>query len=130
MGGWKPGFLTTALSVCGAAFFLVRPYYSFRVSSTSDLLRIAGSAVVGIAISILCEALHRAWARIEERQQRLEQALQQLRIVTDSMSASIAHCSRDLKISLGEQALRRLDRASSRRDCRSSDHRHRRVRRV
>ncbi|HUE12590.1 MAG TPA: PAS domain-containing protein [Planctomycetaceae bacterium] len=97
MGGWKPGFLTTALSVCGAAFFLVRPYYSFRVSSTSDLLRIAGSAVVGIAISILCEALHRAWARIEEPQQRLEQALQQLRIVTDSMSASIAHCSRDLK---------------------------------
>jgi PAS domain S-box-containing protein len=96
IGGWKPGVLTTALSMCGAAFFLVRPYYSFRVHNTGDILRIAGSGVAGIAISILCEALHRAWGRVEDRQQRLEKALQQLRIVTDSMSASIAHCSRDL----------------------------------
>ena len=67
------------------------------MSNTGDLLRITGSAVVGIAISILCEALHKAWGRLEDRQQRLEEALQQLRIVTDSMSAAISHCSRDLK---------------------------------
>lgn len=97
LGGWKPGVLTTALSACVAALFLVRPYYSFHVSSSGDVLRIFGSVVVGIAISALCEALHRAWGRLEERQQRLEQALQQLRIVTDSMSASIVHCSRDLR---------------------------------
>ncbi len=96
-GGWKPGFLTTALSVCGAALFLVRPYYTFQLANTGDLLRIVGSVMAGIAISLLCEALHRAWAQIEDRQQRLQEALQQLQIVTDSMSASIVHCSRDFK---------------------------------
>ena len=44
-GGWKPGFLTTALSACWAALFLVRPYYSFRVASTGDMLRIFGSVL-------------------------------------------------------------------------------------
>jgi PAS domain S-box-containing protein len=97
LGGWKPGFLTTALSACGAALFLVRPYYTFRVSNTGDVLRICGSMVVGFAISMLCEALLRARARIEERQQRLAEALQQLQIVTDSMAASIVHCSRDFR---------------------------------
>ena len=96
-GGWKQGFLTTALSACGAVLFLVRPYYTFRIANTSDLLRIVGSVMAGIALSVLCEALHRARARIEERQQRLQEALQELQIVTESMSASIVHCSRDLK---------------------------------
>ncbi len=96
-GGWKPGFLTTALSACGAALFLVRPYYTFRIANTGDLLRIVGSVMAGIAISLFCEALHRALARIEDRQQRLQAALQQLQLVTESMSASIVHCSRDLR---------------------------------
>jgi PAS domain S-box-containing protein len=96
-GGWKPGFLTTALSACGATLFLVRPYYTFRVSNTGDVLRIVGSVMAGIAISLFCEALHRALARIEDRQHRLQAALQQLQIVTESMSASIVHCSRDFK---------------------------------
>ena len=96
-GGWKPGVLTTVLSLCVATLFLVRPYYTFRVASTGDVLRITASVLVGVAISIFCEALHRAWGRIEDRQQRLERALQQLQIVTDSMSASIVHCSRDMK---------------------------------
>jgi PAS domain S-box-containing protein len=97
LGGWKPGLLTTALSACAAALFLVRPYYTFRVASSSDVLRIAGSVVVGIAISFLCEAWHRARQRVAERQRGMELALEQLRIVTDSMAASVAHCSRDLK---------------------------------
>ena len=97
LGGWKPGLLTTALSACGAALFLVRPYYTFRVASGSDAMRIAGSVVVGIAISVLCEAWHRARQRVAERQRGMELALEQLRIVTDSMAASVAHCSRDLK---------------------------------
>ncbi|HEV3301942.1 MAG TPA: PAS domain-containing protein [Planctomycetaceae bacterium] len=97
LGGWKPGLLTTALSACGAALFLVRPYYTFRVASGSDAMRIAGSVVVGIAISVLCEAWHRARQRVAERQRGMELALEQLRIVTDSMAASVAHCSRDLR---------------------------------
>ena len=96
-GGWKPGFLTTVLSACGAVFFLVRPYYTFRIANTADLLRVVGSVMAGIAISVFCEALHRARARIDERQQRLQEALQELQIVTESMSASIVHCSRDFK---------------------------------
>jgi PAS domain S-box-containing protein len=96
-GGWKPGFLTTALSACVAALFLVRPYYTFRLANTGDLLRIVGSMMAGIAISLFCEALRRARARIEERQQRLQEALEELQIVTESMSASVVHCSRDFK---------------------------------
>ncbi len=96
LGGWKPGFLTTALSACGACLFLVRPYWSFRVANTGDVLRIFASVLVGIAISLLCEAWHRAWRRVEDRQQRMEVALQQLQIVTESMSALVVHCSREL----------------------------------
>jgi len=97
IGGWKPGLLTTGLSTTGAALFLVRPYYTFRVASMGDALRIVAFTLVGIAISLLCEAWHRAWARVEDRQRRMEVALQQLRIVTDTMSAAVVHCSRDLE---------------------------------
>lgn len=95
--GLEAGILDDRLEHCGAVFFLVRPYYTFRIANTADLLRVVGSVMAGIAISVFCEALHRARARIDERQQRLQEALQELQIVTESMSASIVHCSRDFK---------------------------------
>ena len=43
----------------------MRPYWSFRVSNTGDILRIFASVLVGVAISLLCEAWHRAWRRMK-----------------------------------------------------------------
>ena len=94
LGGWKPGFLTTALSALGAAFLLARP--SVRIAGTADLLRISGTAVAGIAISILCECFSGRGGG-SKRGSAGFAALDQLQIVTDSMSAAVSHCSRDFK---------------------------------
>jgi two-component system CheB/CheR fusion protein len=100
-GGWKPGFLTTFLCSAGVIFFLLPPYYSFRISKLMDVARLLAYIVAGLAISLLCESLKRAWARIEDRQRRLEQeiaerrkAVEQLREADrrkDEFLATLAH---------------------------------------
>jgi signal transduction histidine kinase/ActR/RegA family two-component response regulator len=100
-GGWKPGFLTTGLCSVGVIFFLLPPYYTFRVSKLTDVARLLAYIVAGLAISLLCESLKRAWARIEERQNRLveeiaerRKAVEQLREADrrkDEFLATLAH---------------------------------------
>jgi signal transduction histidine kinase/ActR/RegA family two-component response regulator len=72
MGGWKPGVLTTGLCLFATSFFLTHPLHRFGPPSVGDLFRLSPYALVGVAISFLCEGLHRAWTRLEERQRRLE----------------------------------------------------------
>ena len=75
LGGWKPGLLATALCVVGYLVFFLTPNNSSRVSNLTGLVPLLGFVLVGAAISVLCEALHRAGARLHERQQRLEQEI-------------------------------------------------------
>ena len=117
-GGWKPGFLTTALSACGAALFLVRPYYTFQLANTGDLLRIVGSVMAGIAISLLCEALHRAVAHRRS-------ATAAARGASGTADRHGKHVGLDrplqprFEVSLGQQVVCRLDWASRRPNCRT-----------
>jgi signal transduction histidine kinase/ActR/RegA family two-component response regulator len=74
-GGWKPGFLTTGLNVVGVLYFFTPPFYTFRVSKGTDVVRLLAYVGAGVAISLLCEGLRRAWARVEERQRQLEQEI-------------------------------------------------------
>ena len=74
--------------------------------------------VIGVVL-VFRDVSARRRAEIE-----LHGAMQQLKIVTDSMSAPVTRCSRDLRIHLGRQALRRLDRATGERDSGPSHQRH------
>jgi signal transduction histidine kinase/ActR/RegA family two-component response regulator len=85
LGGWRPGLLVTALCVSGYVFFFIPPYYTFRVSNPGDLLALLGYVVVGVAISVLCEGLHAAGARLDERQRRLEREITEHRQAEESL---------------------------------------------
>jgi signal transduction histidine kinase/CheY-like chemotaxis protein len=101
IGGWKPGVLTTGLCTAGVLYFFTAPYYTFRVSKMGDQVRLLAYAAAGLAISLLCEGLRRAWERIEERQRQLEleicertRAEEQLREADrrkDEFLATLAH---------------------------------------
>jgi PAS domain S-box-containing protein len=78
-GGWKPGLFATGLNVTGSIFFFTRPYYTFRVSDPRDIVPLLVYLASGVAISLLCEALHVAWRRIEQRQRRLEKEIAERR---------------------------------------------------
>jgi PAS domain S-box-containing protein len=71
-GGWKPGLFATGLNIAAAVFFFTKPYYTFRVSDPRDCIPLLAYGASGAAISLLCEGLHVAWARIHQRQRRLE----------------------------------------------------------
>lgn len=86
-GGWKPGMLTTSLCGLAAVFFFIEPTYSFGVKAPGDLLGLVAYIVGGTAISFLCEGLHRAWDRLEERQRELQLAHRR----KDEFLATLAH---------------------------------------
>jgi signal transduction histidine kinase/CheY-like chemotaxis protein len=73
-GGWKPGLLATGLCIIGVLFF-TGPNYAIRIPKESDVVRILAYVGGGVAISLLCEGLRRAWARVEDRQRQLEQEI-------------------------------------------------------
>jgi signal transduction histidine kinase/CheY-like chemotaxis protein len=99
-GGWKPGCLATGLAALGVLFF-VPPGYTLRIPNLTDAVRLLAYLAGGIAISLLCEGLRRAWERIEERQRQLEleiaerrRAEEQLREADrrkDEFLATLAH---------------------------------------
>lgn len=79
LGGWKPGILATVLSIALAKIFLVEPLYSIYFDSAASFVSILAYAIAGVTISSLCEGLHTAWSRIEERQRRLEEEIAERR---------------------------------------------------
>jgi PAS domain S-box-containing protein len=74
-GGLWPGLLATALSVAAAAFFLFEPRYTFGVSGPAQQLGLALFAVLGVAISLLTEKLHRQAHDLFEQRERLRISL-------------------------------------------------------
>jgi PAS domain S-box-containing protein len=79
LGGWKPGLLATLLCVGTSIFFFTKPYYTFRVEDTGDIVVLLTYVVGGLAISLLCEGLRSAWGRVEQRQKRLEKEIAERR---------------------------------------------------
>lgn len=64
-GGLGVGLLSTALNLIGAAYFLLPPIHSFRISEPDDRLHLATLALVGVLISYLCESRRRTAIRLE-----------------------------------------------------------------
>jgi PAS domain S-box-containing protein len=79
LGGWKPGVAATVLSLLAAVYFFTRPYHTFWVSSPTDRVTLFAFFASGVAISLLCEGLHLASARIQQRQELLEQEIAERR---------------------------------------------------
>jgi signal transduction histidine kinase/CheY-like chemotaxis protein len=69
-GGWQAGFLATGLSMLGALFF-DKSGFTPRAPHWKDINSLLAYLVGGVAVSLLCEGLRRAWVRIEERQRQL-----------------------------------------------------------
>ena len=72
IGGWKPGVVATIASPIAFMFFFVEPVFSFTSIRPRVLLGAAPFLIVGLAISVLCEGLHSALRRSDDRQRRLE----------------------------------------------------------
>jgi len=112
-GGLKPGLLSTALGALAALFFFVPPHYSLRIDDPRIATGLIFFFIANVTISFVCDALHKALRRvelseakavqhvkdIENRDQALRDAQQQLHLITDSMSALVTRCTPDLKYS-------------------------------
>ena len=112
-GGLKPGLLSTLLGAVFAIFFFVPPYYSLRISDPKIVTGLIFFIIANVTISLVCNALHKALSTlelseakavqhvkdIERRDRALRDAQDQLHLITDTMSALVTRCTRDLKYS-------------------------------
>lgn len=80
-GGFGPGLCATAVGAIAGAYFLV-PVNDFRIVDIGDRAHIAIFVLIGLATSGLCEALHRARRRAEQRQIALQESEQRLRALS------------------------------------------------
>jgi PAS domain S-box-containing protein len=69
-GGLGPGVLATALGAILGVLFILPPPLSMQIDTVADALNAAIFVVIGISISLLCEALHAAHRRETEKQFR------------------------------------------------------------
>lgn len=67
-GGLWPGVLATLLGAFLGVLFIVPPQYSLRIESLADGLNTAIFLLVGVTISLICEALHAAQRSEAEKQ--------------------------------------------------------------
>lgn len=79
VGGWKPGVGATLLAMLAGTFFFSPSYLSRMSSKPIDVLRFLTFGFLGVSLSAFCELLQRAWRRIEDRQRRLEEEVQERR---------------------------------------------------
>lgn len=112
-GGLKAGLVATFLSAIAAVYFFVPPYYTLRIEDAKIAATLVFFVIASVTISLVCDALHAARRRVElseaaamqhlsdlERRDRaLRDAQDQLHMITDSMSALVTRCTRDLKYS-------------------------------
>ena len=112
-GGLRPGLLSTVLGALFAIFFFVPPYYTLRITDHRLIIGLVFFVIANVTISFVCDALHKALRRaelseakaighlkeIENRDHALLDAQNQLYLITDTMSALVTRCTRDLKYS-------------------------------
>jgi PAS domain S-box-containing protein len=75
LGGWNWGIAMTIVALLVAAVFFDPPYYERARTHPVEILRLGAFGVVGLIFSAICGLLQRAWRRLEERQQRLQQEI-------------------------------------------------------
>ncbi|HEX6899794.1 MAG TPA: ATP-binding protein [Thermoanaerobaculia bacterium] len=77
-GGLGPGLLSTAISALSGSYFLLAPLNSFRIDAAEDWVRLGMLVLIGIVVSALCEALHRARLKAELESARLRALLEHI----------------------------------------------------
>jgi PAS domain S-box-containing protein len=79
-GGLWPGLLATTLSALGALYFLIEPVFSLEIVTAADAVGLGLFILVGIILSWLSEALHRArqWAEAAARRLQESEARQRI----------------------------------------------------
>ncbi len=90
MGGFRAAILATVLGELAGWYLFVPPAFSFGLANWGYAVGLGLFFLVGNAV-----AAFGGWMRAAER--RAREAERQLHIVTDSMSAPVTRCSRDLR---------------------------------
>jgi PAS domain-containing protein len=75
MGGLRPGLLSLLFGLAGGLFLFAEPRYSIQLADSVQVFHLLRFAGVGIAISLICESLHRSRNRLHFRQQLLRSTL-------------------------------------------------------
>ncbi len=75
LGGLGPGLLATSLGSVVGVWFLDRPGGQLLTHLGRDAFYVGTFVLVGVAVSVLCEALHRSYRREVEGHSRLAAAL-------------------------------------------------------
>ena len=99
LGGWRAGFLSTALSVALADFLLLTPAGTFVITLPGDAFRLATLLLAGVTASLTLEKLHRAKAKavweVEERHRAeglLLESERRYRSLFENMMDAFAFC--------------------------------------
>jgi PAS domain S-box-containing protein len=74
-GGLRPGLLSLVLGLAGGVFLFAEPQFSLQLADPVQLFHQLRFAGVGIAISLICESLHRSRNRLDFRRQLLRSTL-------------------------------------------------------
>ncbi len=85
LSGLGPGLFVTALAVVGVSGLLPLPIEALRVDSTAEAVLIGMMAINGVAISVVCEALHMARRRAEALMTSQQRVLEEYRLLSDQL---------------------------------------------
>lgn len=80
LGGQLPALAVTLTSAAVATYFFVAPGALVAASGT-ELTRLLIFLVAGLFLSLVCEALHRARERMEERTNELQHEMRERRVI-------------------------------------------------
>ncbi len=102
-GGVRPALLAIILGLLVSNYLFIEPRGSLAIDSARESARLivyflaCGLIVLGSeALRTGRKRLEWGWAKLRESETAQQEIMQQLRIVTDSMAAPVARCSRDL----------------------------------
>ncbi|HYO92405.1 MAG TPA: DUF4118 domain-containing protein, partial [Pyrinomonadaceae bacterium] len=87
--GLWPALLSVLLGAIAAAYFFVPPVHSLNIREVEHLLGMGIFLLVGSAIAVLSEAMHRARARAEKVAQALRESREQLSITLRSIGDAV-----------------------------------------
>ncbi len=87
-GGMRPGLVATLLGALLGDYFFMEPQ-GFGIGATNDTVQLVMFVAVGVLVSGLCEALHRARRRAQDGQRHLENEVAERQEWKDRYEAAV-----------------------------------------